>query len=113
MDLISHLAMRDILPQRTYPLTPLSQKYWMDTHRCYNDKRKNPDQLFDMFTSLNDDDPQNIRSDIISRIKHECNYYETVGKDHLKRVGLNIHQWLSLMESPSMYGDELMLFALA
>ena len=31
MDLISHLAIGDVLPQQTYPLTPLSQKYWMDT----------------------------------------------------------------------------------
>ena len=50
---------------------------------------------------------------MISRIKHECNYYEHVGRDHLKRIGLNINQWLSLMERPSIFGDELMLFALA
>ena len=105
--------MRDVLPQHSYPLTPLSQRYWMDTQRCYHDKRKNPDQLFEIFASLNDEDPVNVRSDMISRIKHECNYYEIVGKDHLKRVGLNINQLLSLMESPSVYGDELMLFALA
>ena len=50
---------------------------------------------------------------MIIRIKHECNYYKHVGHDHLKRIGLNINQWLSLMESPSVFGDELMLFALA
>ena len=76
-------------------------------------REKNPDQLFDMFGSLNNNDPLNLRFDMISRIKHECNYYETVSKDHLKRIGLNIHQWLSLMESPSVYRDKLMLFALA
>ena len=71
----------------------------MDTRRCYQAKRKNPDQLYDIFASMNDEDPVNVRSDMISRIKHECNYYESVGRNHLKKTGLNIHQCLSLMES--------------
>ena len=113
VDIISQLTLRDVFPQRTYPLTPLSQIYWMDTRKCYQQKRKNPTQLLDIFGALSEEEPENIRSDMISRIKHECNYYEHVGHDHLKRIGLNIHQWLSLMESPSIFGDELMLFALA
>ena len=112
-DCISHLAMRDVLPQCSYPLTPLSQIYLMDTCRCYQMKRENPDQLYEIFTAMNEEDPINVRYDMISHIKHECNYYESFGKNNLNKTGLNIHQWLSLMESPSVYADELMLFALA
>ena len=102
-----------MFPQQMYPLTLLSQIYWMDTQKCYQQKCKNPTQLFELFVALSEEEPENIRSDMISRIKHECNYYEHVGCNHLKRIGLNINQWLSLMESPSIFGDELMLFALA
>ena len=84
----------------------------MDTQKCYQQKRKNLTQLFELFGVLSEEEPENIRSDMISRIKYECNYYKHVGRDHLKRIGLNINQWLSLMESPSIFGDELMLFAL-
>ena len=82
---------RDVFPQHTYPLTLLSEIYWLDTRKCYRQKRKNLDQLFELFGVLNNEDPENIRLDMISRIKHECNYYEHVGRDHLKRIGLNIY----------------------
>ena len=113
VDLVSHLTQTDVFPQHTYPLTLLSQIYWLDTRKCYRQKRKNLTQLFELFGVLNDKEPETIRSDMISRIKHECNYYEHVDRDHLKRINLNINQWLNLMESPSVFTDELMLFALA
>ena len=113
VDQVSHITQRDVFPQHTYPLMPLSEIYWLDTRKCYRQKRKNLTQLFKVFGALNNEDPETIRSDMISRIKHECNYYKHVDRDHLKRIGLNINQWLNLMESSSVFADELMLFALA
>ena len=81
---VVHLAVRDVLPQCAYKLTGLSKNYWLDTRRCYRLGCKNPDQLYELFGALNEEDPDEVRVDIITWIRNEFNFYNTVGKTHLR-----------------------------
>ena len=110
---VIHLAVRDVLPQQVYKLTGLGKNYWLDTRRCYHFGCKNPDQLFELFGLLIKEDASEVRADIIHLILSDPNFYLKVGRTHLNKLGLTLDQWLLLMESPSVYGDELMLYALA
>ena len=92
---------------------PLSHSYWLDTSRCYIQRRKNSQQLFELFGSFSDTTPEKVRFDIIEHIMKNKEYYLQSGRTHLKKVKLSIDEWLDLMKSDSVFGDELMLFALA
>ena len=113
MEEVIHLTNRDILTQKVFPHMPLSQTYWLDTRRCYNQQKKNSQKLFEIFGSFNDEPANQVRSAMITHIKAERDFYSLVGDQHLKKLKLSIDEWLGLMHSDSVFGDELMLYALA
>ena len=110
---VVHLTNREFLSKKVFPRMPLSHSYWLDTSRCYNQRRKNSQQLFELFGSFSDTTPEKVRFDIIEHIMKNKEYYSQSGRTHLKKVKLSIDEWLDLMKSDSVFGDELMLFALA
>ena len=107
---IAHLLVKDVFAQKLFPLTELSENYWMDTRKCYKNHRK----IFKLFTSFNDENPMQVRySNIIQHILHDKEYYAHVGTTHLKRMKLDIDSWIKLMSANSVFADELMIFALS
>ena len=112
-DNIAHLSVKDVFPQKLYALTELNEQYWMDTRRCYRNRRKNSNQIFELFAALNNEDPANLHKDMISRIIEEKSLYSNIGVTHLKKLKLSKDEWLMLMASESVFADELMIFALS
>ena len=110
---ISHLSVKDVFTQKSFPLTELSENYWMDTRKCYRNHRKNSDQIFEMFAAYNDASPKQVRTKIIQYITNDKEYFAHVGYQHLKCLKLNITNWLKLMSADSVFADELMIFALS
>ena len=102
-----------ICVQKMYVHTDLSKKYWLDNHKCYKYRHKNSSHLFELFASFNDEDLVQVRKDTIAHISRERNFYRDVGYDHLKRLKMDIDKWLCLMSSESVFGDELMIYALS
>ena len=110
---ISHLSVKDVFAQKLFPLTELSDNYWMDTRRCYRYQKKNSDQIFELFTSFNDASPKQVRTEIIQYITNEKETFARIGYYHLKRLKLSITNWLKLMSANSVFVDELMIFTLS
>ena len=110
---VSHLMVKDVFPQKLIPLTELSEQYWMDTHRCYRNRRKNSTQIYELFASFKDEDPKAVKTEIINRIIREKSVYSSVSAQHLRRLKLSLDDWIKLMSSESMFADELMIFALS
>ena len=111
---VEHIPVREVLPQKVYPQTPLSDIYWLDTRHCYRaGRKKNSNQLYEIFGLLSESDPNDVSLSVLDIIKQNEQYYVSVGHNHLKRLGLTLTDWILLMSSESVYADELMLFALA
>ena len=110
---VTHLTNRDVLAQKVFPHTPLSHTYWLDTHRCYTQCKKNSQQLFELFGAFNDESAKTVRSAMITHINAEKEFYSHVSGQHLKKLKLSIEEWLNLMCSDSVFADELMLYTLA
>ena len=110
---IIHLSVKDVFLQKLYALTELNDNYWMDTRRCYQNRRKNSNQIFKLFAGLNNEDPSFLWKDMITRITEEKSLYSSIGSTHLKKLKLSIDEWLRLMSSDSVFADELMIFALS
>ena len=94
-------------------LVELSAKYWLDVRHCYRYGKKNPQQLFEIFGCFNNEEPEDVRSDICNRIKMEMKFYGKVGTVHLLFISNNIEKWLKTMKNNHNYGDPLMLYALS
>ena len=112
-ELVQHLTNKDIFAQKLFELTELSETHWLDTRKCYRQRRKNTHQVFELFGSFNDEHPIKVRKDTIHHICQNKAYYANVGCEHLKCIKLSINKWLLLMTLESVFGDELMIFALS
>ena len=110
---VAHLLVKDVFPQKLYALTELSDNYSMDTRWCYQSRRKNSNQIFELFAALNNDDPVNVCKDMITQIMDEKSLYSSIGANHLKKLKLSIDEWLRLMSWESVFANELMIFALS
>ena len=110
---VIHLTQKDVLTQKVFPHMPLSTMYWLDMCRCYKHRKKNVQQLFELFATFNEEDALNVRSEMIKCIRQEKSFYESVRYNHLKRMKLSLDDWLQLMSSDSNFADELMLYALS
>ena len=93
---VVHLLVKDVFPQKLYALAELNDNYWMDTRRCYRNRRKNSNQVFELFAALNNEDPSNLQMDMITRITEEKSLYSSIGSTHLKKLKLSIDEWLRL-----------------
>ena len=110
---IAHLTNSDVCPQKAFSLCKLSSEYWLDTCNCYKQRRKNSQQLFELFGVFSEEDPAVVRRFIINHVKQEKELYRSVGSHHLRKLKLSIEQWIKLMSSDSVFGDELMVYALS
>ena len=110
---VIHLTMKDIVTQKVYPRTMLSDTHWLDTRRCYSQRRKNPQQVFEVFATFNEEEPIQVRKNIIAWIKQEYSFYSTVGSEHLRKLKITLDDWLKLMASDNVFGDKLMVYALS
>ena len=109
---IQHLSNKEVFAQKLFVLTELSETHWLDTRKCYGQRRKNSNQVFELFGSFNDENPFQVRKDMIQHIHQNKSFYAKVGQEHLKRIKLTIDEWLLLMTLDSVFGDELMIYAL-
>ena len=110
---VVHLNKNDILDQPAFDNLELSAKYWLDIRHCYRYGKKNPQQLFEIFGYFNNEEPEDVRSDICTCIKMEMELYAKVGTMHLLFIGSDIEKWLKAMKNNRNYGDPLMLYALS
>ena len=110
---ISHLSVKDVFAQKLFPLTELSENYWMDMRKCYRNHKKNSDQIFEMSAAYNNASPKQVCTKIIQYIMNDKEYFAHVGYQHLKCLKLNIINWLKLMSADSVFADELMIFGLS
>ena len=85
----------------------------MDTRKCYKQRRKNSQQIFEIFGAFNEENLSQVRENIVKLIQQEKDIYSSVGQHHLRRSKLSIEKWIMLMSSDSVFGDELMLYALS
>ena len=102
---VLHLNKSDILDQPAFDKLELSAKYWYS--------KKNSQQLFEIFGCFNNEEPEDVRSDICNRIKIEMKFYGKVGTVHLLFISNDIEKWLKMMKNNRNYGDPLMLYALS
>ena len=109
---IPHLSVKDVFAQKLFPFTELSESYWMDTRKCYKNRKKNSNQIFEMFTIFDDESPIQVHRNIIQHIIMDKEFYARVGSYHLKCLKLNVDSWIKLMSFDSVFADELMIFAL-
>ena len=63
--------------------------------------------------AYNDDEPENVRKSVIENIIKDKELYRNVGQEHLRCLKIDIHTWIKLMTSDSVFGDKLMIFALS
>ena len=110
---IQHLSNKKVFVQKLFALTELSETHWLDTRKCYHQRRKNSNQVFKLFSSFNDKNPFQVRKDMIQHTCQNKSFYANVGQEHLKCIKLTIDEWLLLMTSDSVFGDELMIYALS
>ena len=110
---ILYLTIKDVFAQKLFALTELSDTHWLDTHKCYGQRRKNSQQLLDIFAAFCDEEPNQVHTEMIKHINQERDCYMRVGVNHLKWIKLTIDEWLRLMSSESVFTDELMLYALS
>ena len=110
---ITHLTNRDVLAQKVYPHTPLSKTYWLDTCQCYTQWKKNSQQLFELFGVFNEEPATKVRSDMITHIIAEKEFYSCIRSNHLKKLKLSIDDRIQLMQLDSVFGDKLMLCTLS
>ena len=110
---VVYLNKNDILDQPAFDNLELSAKYWLDIGHCYRYGKKNPQQLFEIFGYFNNEEPEDVRSDICKRIKMEMKLYAKVGTVHLLFISSDIEKWLKTMKNNRNYGDPLMLYALS
>ena len=108
-----HLNKNDILDQPAFDKLELSAKYWLDLRHCYHYGKKNPQQLFEIFGYFNSEEPEDVRSDICTRIEMEMELYAKVGTVHLLLIDSDIARWLKAMKNNRNYGDPLMLYVLS
>ena len=87
--------------------------YWLDVRHCYRYGKKNLQQLFEIFGCFNNEEPEDVRSDICNRIKMEMKLYAKVGTVHLLFISNDIEKWLKIMKNNRNYGDPLMLYTLS
>ena len=112
-DRIQHLSNKEVFAQKLFMLTELSETHWLDMRKCYHHRCKNSNQVFELFGSFNNENPVQVRKDMIQHICDNRSFYANVGQEHLKCIKLTIDQWILLMSSDSVFGDELMIFALS
>ena len=108
-----HLNKNDILDQPAFDKMELSAKYWLDLRHCYRYGKKNPQQLFEIFGYFNSEEPEDVQSNICTRIKMEMELYAKVGTVHLLFIDSDIAKWLKAMKNNRNYGDPLMLYTLS
>ena len=113
INIIAHLSNKDIFAQKHFVHHWLNKSYWMDTRKCYKQRRKNSQQIFEIFGAFNEENPSQVRENIVKLIQQEKDIYSSVGQHHLRRSKLSIEEWIMLMSSDSVFGDELMLYALS
>ena len=63
--------------------------------------------------AYNDDEPENVRKLVLENIIKDKELYMNVGQEHLRHLKIDIDSWIKLMSSDSVFGDELMIFALS
>ena len=80
---IAHLSVKDVFAQKHFMHHWLSKTYWMDTCKCYKQRRKNSQQMFDIFAAFNDEEPSQVCEDIVKLIQQEKEIYSSVGHYHL------------------------------
>ena len=102
-DCIQHLSNKEVFVQKLFVLTELSETHWLDTRKCYHQRRKNSNQVFELFGSFNDENPAQVRKDIIQHICENRSFYAKVGQEHLKHIKLTIDQWILLMSCDSVF----------
>ena len=110
---VLHLNKSDILDQPAFDKLELSAKYWLDVRHCYRYGKKNPQQLFEIFGCFNNEEPEDVRSDICNCIKMEMKFYGKVGTVHLLFVSSDIEKRVKTMKNNHDYSDPLMLYALS
>ena len=113
INVIAHLSNKDVFAQKHFVHHWLNKSYWMDTRKCYNQCHKNSQQIFEIFGAFNDEGPSQVRENVVKLIQQEKDIYSSVGQHHLRRCKLSIDEWIMLMSSDSVFGDELMLYALS
>ena len=113
INIIAHLSNKDIFAQKHFVHHWLNKSYWMDTRKCYNQRRKNSQQIFEIFGAFNEESPSQVRENVVKLIQQEKDIYSSVGQHHLHRCKLSIDEWIMLMSSDSVFSDELMLYALS
>ena len=113
INIIAHLSIKDVFAQKHFVHHWLSKSYWMDTHKCYKQRCKYSQQIFEIFATFNEEEPSQVRKDIVKLIQQEKDLYSTIGQHHLRCSKLNIEEWIKLMLSDSVFGDELMLYTLS
>ena len=111
-DCIQHLSNKEVFAQKLFALTELSETHWLDMQKYYHQRCKNANQVFELFGNFNDENPVQVRKDMIQHIGKNRSFYAKVGHEHLKCIKLAINQWILLMSSDSVFGDELMIYAL-
>ena len=110
---VIHLTSHDILDQSAFHIMEISKTHWLNLKYCYRYSKPNPQQLCEMFTLSNNEDAEDVRKDICSRLKNEGDLYSKVGTVHLLMLKMNFDTWLADMEKNEIFGDVLLLYGLA
>ena len=113
INIIAHLSIKDVFAQKHFVHHWLSKSYWMDTRKCYKQRHKNSQQIFEIFGTFNEEEPSQVQENVVKIIYQDKDLHSSVGQHHLRRSKLNIDEWIKLMSSDSVFGDELMLYALS
>ena len=71
---VIHLNSHDILDQSAFHSMEISKTHWLDLKYCYRYGKPNPQQLCEMFAIFNDEDAEDVRKDICSRLKMNVIY---------------------------------------
>ena len=113
INIIAHLSNKDIFAQKHFVHHWLNKSYWMDTRKCYNQRRKNSQQIFKIFGAFNEESQSQVHENVVQLIQQEKDIYSSVDQHHLCCCKLSIDEWIMLMSSDSVFGDKLMLYALS
>ena len=113
INIIAHLSNKDIFVQKHFVYHWLNKSYWMDTRKCYKQRRKNSQQIFEIFGAFNEENPTQVRENVVKLIQEEKDIYSSVGQHDLCHCKLSIDEWIILMSSDSVFSDKLMLYALS
>ena len=102
----------DVMTKKDFMASRLSSDFWLDTRHCFVNRKRNPMCMYQLFANWSNDDPSDLKDNILSLIEKDYSYYDRISKFWTKFKGISFDTWIYDQVDRFQFADELMLFIL-